>query len=61
MAGRLTDAPRPPGQHAAAPCAGLRAPPRRPSCCCSGVDLEQLLDMSTDELVELFPARQRRR
>ncbi|KAI7843419.1 hypothetical protein COHA_002897 [Chlorella ohadii] len=26
-----------------------------------GVDLEQLLDMSTDELVELFPARQRRR
>ena len=26
-----------------------------------GVDLDQLLDMSTDELVELFPARQRRR
>lgn len=26
-----------------------------------GVDLEQLLDMSTDELVELFGARQRRR
>ncbi|KAG7674444.1 hypothetical protein Ndes2526B_g05173 [Nannochloris sp. 'desiccata'] len=26
-----------------------------------GVDLEQLLDMSTDELVELFAARQRRR
>jgi small subunit ribosomal protein S15e len=26
-----------------------------------GVDLEQLLDMSTDELVKLFPARARRR
>ena len=26
-----------------------------------GVDLDQLLDMSTDELVELFPARARRR
>lgn len=26
-----------------------------------GVDLEQLMDMSTDELVELFAARQRRR
>jgi small subunit ribosomal protein S15e len=26
-----------------------------------GVDLDQLLDMSTDELVELFGARQRRR
>ncbi len=26
-----------------------------------GVDLDQLLDMSTDELVELFAARQRRR
>lgn len=26
-----------------------------------GVDLEQLLDMSTDELVELFACRQRRR
>ena len=26
-----------------------------------GVDLDALLDMSTDELVELFPARQRRR
>lgn len=26
-----------------------------------GVDLDQLLDMSTDELVELFCARQRRR
>ena len=29
--------------------------------CLQGVDLDQLLDMSTDELVELFPARQRRR
>ncbi|GAB4818211.1 hypothetical protein N2152v2_005257 [Parachlorella kessleri] len=26
-----------------------------------GVDLDQLLDLSTDELIELFPARQRRR
>lgn len=26
-----------------------------------GVDLDQLLDMSTDELVELYGARQRRR
>lgn len=26
-----------------------------------GVDLEQLLDMSTDQLVELFASRQRRR
>lgn len=26
-----------------------------------GVDLDQLLDMSTDELVEMFAARQRRR
>lgn len=26
-----------------------------------GVDLEQLLDMKTDELVELYGARQRRR
>ena len=26
-----------------------------------GVDLDQLLDMTTDELVELFAARQRRR
>ena len=26
-----------------------------------GVDLDQLLDMSTDELVKLFPARARRR
>lgn len=26
-----------------------------------GVDLEQLLDMKTDQLVELFGARQRRR
>lgn len=26
-----------------------------------GVDLDQLLDMNTDELVELFNARQRRR
>jgi small subunit ribosomal protein S15e len=26
-----------------------------------GVDLDQLLDMSTDELVELFPARARRK
>jgi small subunit ribosomal protein S15e len=26
-----------------------------------GVELDQLLDMSTDELVELFPARARRR
>ena len=26
-----------------------------------GVDLDQLLDMSTDELVDLFPARARRK
>jgi small subunit ribosomal protein S15e len=26
-----------------------------------GVDLDKLLDMSTDELVELFPARARRK
>merc|ERR1712142_1375808 len=26
-----------------------------------GVDLDQLLDMSNEQLVELFPARQRRR
>lgn len=54
-------APRPPAQHPAAPCAGLERAPRCLPCCCSGVDLEQLLDMSTDELVELFAARQRRR
>ena len=26
-----------------------------------GVDLDQLLDMTTDELVDLFPARARRK
>lgn len=26
-----------------------------------GVDLDQLLDMSTDDLVDLFPARARRK
>jgi hypothetical protein len=29
--------------------------------CCRGVDLDQLLDMNSDELIELFHARARRR
>ena len=55
--------PRPPWARPA-PCRrtlGVSRTCRLAATLLQGVDLDQLLDMSTDELVELFPARQRRR